>query len=281
MSDDENKRKETRVMRVTMDADEFEKYDQGITHSDSGLRDENGKLSALPDIEPISDEDLPYREVIKTEQVYVQPNYPSTGEMIAQIVSQKIAESIIDILSDPEVQAQIAHYGKKFWKTKLKPHISSAFEWIKGAKHTTKAEQLIKEREQSTQKIKGVEIQNNGNNSYRYVVSEAQAEQIISEAKKEAKRLSAMIFLLSNIYIKDEKSDSEYKLEQEFIKQLVSDESTKTMKILLENSYLLDDETALCFDDFLHGYIRKDNQLIPLPSHNIKNDNSKNEVKEN
>ena len=46
MADNPKKKQVTRTMKVTMDEDEFEKYDKGITHSDKGLRDEKGKLSA-------------------------------------------------------------------------------------------------------------------------------------------------------------------------------------------------------------------------------------------
>ena len=65
-------KKETRIMKVTLDADEFKKFDQGITHSDSGLRNEKGRLSALPDIASVSDADLPQREIVRTETVYVE-----------------------------------------------------------------------------------------------------------------------------------------------------------------------------------------------------------------
>ena len=39
MADNPEKKRVTRPMNVTMDEDEFEKYDKGITHSDKGLRD--------------------------------------------------------------------------------------------------------------------------------------------------------------------------------------------------------------------------------------------------
>ena len=67
-----NSKKETRIMKVTMDKAEFEKYDKGITHSDNGLRNDRGRLSALPDIEPISESDLPERKIIRQETVYVE-----------------------------------------------------------------------------------------------------------------------------------------------------------------------------------------------------------------
>lgn len=65
-------KKETRIMKVTLDADEFEKFDQGITHSDNGLRNEKGRLSTLPDIAEVTDDDLPYKEIVRTETVYVE-----------------------------------------------------------------------------------------------------------------------------------------------------------------------------------------------------------------
>ena len=67
----QQKKKVTRIMKVTLDEDEFEKYDSGITHSDNGLRNEQGQLSALPDIAPISEGDLPYREVVVREPVWI------------------------------------------------------------------------------------------------------------------------------------------------------------------------------------------------------------------
>ena len=63
MPEDKKKKKVTRIMKVTLDEDEFEKYDKGLTHSDSGLRNESGRLSALPDIAPVSEDDLPRRFV--------------------------------------------------------------------------------------------------------------------------------------------------------------------------------------------------------------------------
>lgn len=47
MADNPKKKKVTRTMKVTMDEDEFEKYDKGITHSDKGLRDKKGKVNAV------------------------------------------------------------------------------------------------------------------------------------------------------------------------------------------------------------------------------------------
>ena len=61
---------ESRIMRVSMTKDEFKKFDEGETHSNNGVRTKKGSLSALPDIEEISEDDLPTREVVRTEIVY-------------------------------------------------------------------------------------------------------------------------------------------------------------------------------------------------------------------
>lgn len=75
----EEKKKITRVMRVTMDEDEFDKYDRGETHSNSGLRNKTGRLSALPDIAPIEEEDLPQREIVVYQDRYFEPERPTVG----------------------------------------------------------------------------------------------------------------------------------------------------------------------------------------------------------
>lgn len=54
---------ESRIMRVSMTKDEFKKFDEGETHSNNGVRTKKGSLSALPDIEEISEDDLPTREM--------------------------------------------------------------------------------------------------------------------------------------------------------------------------------------------------------------------------
>ena len=46
---------ESRIMRVSMTKDEFKKFDEGETHSNNGVRTKKGSLSALPDIEEISE----------------------------------------------------------------------------------------------------------------------------------------------------------------------------------------------------------------------------------
>ena len=80
------KKQETRIMRVTMDKDEFSKFDIGETHSNKGLRSKEGKLSALPDIAPVSESDLPQKTVYRTRYVEKKPSV--VGQIGLDLVSQ-------------------------------------------------------------------------------------------------------------------------------------------------------------------------------------------------
>lgn len=269
----EEKKKITRVMRVTMDEDEFDKYDRGETHSNSGLRNKTGRLSALPDIAPIEEEDLPQREIVVYQDRYFEPERPTVGQRIA-----KGAVNVVhDVLSDPEVQESLYMFASMLWHYKVKLGIKKTIRKIKGEdklkvkdKKTVVVEQnkfntAVTQRE-TTEIEEYVPSMDSGE---IFVVNEEQAEQILAEAGRKARELSAMIYLLSNLCIKDEKSKEEYIIEQSYIKRLLSDEATNTMRLLTKNGklHLIDDETALLFTDFLNGYVRNGEQLILIPVH--------------
>lgn len=269
----EEKKKTTRVMRVTMDEDEFDKYDRGETHSNSGLRNESGRLSALPDIAPIEDEDLPQREVIVYKDRYPEPEEPTVGQRIAE----GVANVVVDVLRDPEVQELLHMLANVLWHYKVKPGIKKTIRKIKGEdKPIIKDKQVfeIKQVKSNTTDTQHetTEIEESAstmNNSETFVVNKEQAELIVTEARRKARELSAMIYLLSKLCIKDEKSKEERIIEQSYIKQLVSDEAINTIKLLTKNEqlHLIDDETALLFTDFLNGYVRNGEKLVPIPVH--------------
>ena len=98
------------------------------------------------------------------------------------------------------------------------------------------------------------------------MVTGEQAEQLINAMRQKAQELTSMIYLLSSIVVKDEKSDTDYVLGESFLKQLLSEEATSTMRSLVEHRQLLDAGTALCFEDWLSGYIRTGDQCVPIPA---------------
>lgn len=74
-----------------------------------------------------------------------------------------------------------------------------------------------------------------------------------------------MILILSSICLKNKKTQEEYALEKLYIRELSSEESIKTMRMLTQQKQLLDESTALCLSDFLSGYIRSEDQLVKIP----------------
>ena len=253
----EGKKKETRIMRVTMDADEFSKFDSGETYSDKGVRSKGGKLSALPDIAPVSESDLPKKTVYKTR--YVERREPSLWQMVKRDMAEVITDFAIDAITDPRKRAIIVRKAKQIWSDYIKPFFSSEEE----QPYRTKAEQLLAEKKQQTSVAYQVETVNERHE--RIVVSGEQAQQLIMAMQQEAKKLAAMIYVLSNISIKDDKTDEERILEQAYIRQLVSEEATSTMRSLIAHRQLLGESTAICFEDWLNGFIRNGDQRIPIP----------------
>lgn len=260
---DKSKKKETRIMKVTMDADEFEKFDKGETHSDKGIRNDRGTLSALPDIAPVSESDLPQRTVIRTRKVYVQPKEPTLGQMVKQEVKNAIADATYDAITDPRKRAIIVRRVKNLWGEHVKPLLKT--EKKDEPKYRTKAEQLIDQRQQQQSEI-AYQVETINDKQERIIVTGEQAAIIINAMRQKARELSAMIYLFSNICVKDEKTDSEYILEEAYIKQLLSEEATSTMRTLVAHRQLLDEGTVLCFEDWLSGYVRAGDQKVPIPA---------------
>lgn len=251
-------KKVTRIMKVTMDKDEFEKFDKGVTHSDSGVRNKSGKLSALPDIEPISDDDLPCRD--NGDEVYVDPFESTAGGRVVKAVGEIAA----NVLSDPEVQDSISELIKEFWRYKIKPAIDNTIHKIKSEKKPKKdlSTSFRKNTTTSNQSTSKYELVDKDNN--KIVVSPEQAEQLIKMMQEEARRLSTMMYVLSNICIKSDKTNEECSLEQSYIKNLVSDEVNTTIRTLVANRNILDNKTALCLEDWLNGYIKSGGKRIPV-----------------
>ncbi len=281
MQEDKKKKKVTRIMKVTLDEDEFEKYDKGLTHSDSGLRNESGRLSALPDIAPVSEDDLPRRTVVRTQEVYVQPKEPTLLQMVWRDMKNTIAREVSDSINDPQKREEIISKVKWAWYEYIKPLFSSEKE--AEPRYVTKAERLMAQKKQQMKVVYKVETVNE--NQEHIVVTGEQAEQLVNAMRQKAQELTAMIFLLSNIVVKDKKSDTDYILEESFLKQLLSEETTSTMRSLVEHRQLLDAGTALCFEDWLNGYIRTGDQCVPIPamigsSELIKNEKPKSSVPE-
>lgn len=250
-----NEQMETRVMKVTMKKEAFDLFDKGELHSDSGIRDSQGKIRVHPDIEPYVENDISQDDKV----LLPQKSSTSVGQQVGSALAEVVGEIIVYVITNPDVHRAVAKGVKSFWKTKVKP----VFHALKGNRsERLTASKIIEDHHKK--------MQASENDQEKYVVSGEQAVLIVEAMKQKARELSAMIYLLSNLYVKDEKTDEEYLIEQSYIKQLVSEESRSTMEVLVENGQVLDKETVICFTEFLNGYIRNGNKRIPFSATNIQ-----------
>ncbi len=255
------KKKVTRIMKVTMDEEEFEKLDKGLTHSDGGVRNESGKISALPDIAPLSDSDyLPVESNSERESCPQVDCQKSLREQAADAITEASLNFFKDFFGDPEVRDSLSRLAKAWWKNKVVPKIDKTIQKLKDSNSLKDGD--VTDNIEETEVVYEYEFVNE--NDQKIVVSEEQAGQLIENIKEEARKLSSMIYLLSNICVKDEKTNEEYMIERSYLRQLLSDESQNTMRFLLNNKSIIDNESAICFSDFLNGYIKNGNDTIPI-----------------
>lgn len=258
---------ETRTMNVTMSQDDFKKLDSGELRSNHGLRDSSGHIKASLDISYISENELPQREVVRTETVYKESPVPSPT---AQALTGTTMEILGDILSDPEVKKSISDLIHVLWHYKVQPKIQDTIDRIKGISQPqpprseqvfqTKAEQIL-----SSQTI----VPDSKDTSFEPIpVTNEQAAFLLAKTKESASELTRLIYLLSNIVVKDDITAEEYSLEQSYIKELLSESSVSTMTFLLQNRQLgiIDDKTALLFSVFLRDMSVTVNSAFLSPS---------------
>ena len=259
-------------MNVTMSQDDFKKLDSGELRSNHGLRDSSGHIKASLDISYISENELSQREAVRTETIYKESPVSSPT---AQALTGTTMEILGDILSDPEVKKSISDLIHVLWHYKVQPKIQDTIDRIKGISQPqpprseqvfqTKAEQIL-----SSQTI----VPDSKDTSFEPIpVTNEQAAFLLAKTKESASELTRLIYLLSNIVVKDDITAEEYSLEQSYIKELLSESSVSTMTFLLRNRQLgiIDDKTALLFSDVLEGYVSDGQQRIPLSIDKISN----------
>ena len=83
--------------------------------------------------------------------------------------------------------------------------------------------------------------------------------------RNRAAQLAILMYVWGNLSIKDEKTNEEYKIEQNCIIQLLNDDARKTIQTLVSNRQLLDESTAKTLSDYLDGYLNSEKGLVPIP----------------
>ena len=253
-----NDEMESRIMKVTMPKDDWEDYDSGKTYSNKGMRysEHPGQMTTQPDISPIDETDRPKREIVREKIVYreASSNHANIWMIICSTV---LTSAMVLVGTNPSVQKKMHD-----WKEKINSKVGS-FLGVSSGKASqqcgTSLPAVSANPIQVSEKTDAFQTES-------FVATQAQADAIVAETKAKVQELANLLYLLSRIYIKDEKSGEERKLEEEYIDQLLSEEATSAMRQVIENRQALaiDDETVASFNDFLNGYIRNGAQLIPI-----------------
>ena len=253
------KEKETRLMKVTMDADEFEKFDKGKIYSNHGLRNEKGKISVLPNIAPVDKDDYPIKKENYTESFDQDWNEASENGSWGEKIVIGLADIIVDILNDPEVKENLKMFAKNYWYYKIKPNFKEIVQRIR-RKETQKSTFITTDVDENSRVKIALLCETGTRKQEKIIVTKEEAEKLVYELREEARKLAAMIYIVSNLSVKDEKSDNEIEIEQSYIKQLVTEESIATMELILNNRELpiVDNKTVQVFDDFLKKHISEE-----------------------
>ena len=265
------KKKETRIMKVTLDEEEFQKYDQGLVRFNKGSRRaSDGKLSALPDIAPLDpDEDKQLEITLKEITLETQKQKNLEQEIRRakaevrlagfQFLTEIAGDIAVYLIENPDAVESIKQAGRNARNAVVstKAKLSSKIKQIpKAINHTP----FLSRKNKS---VNSVEIINEPRD--RITISEEQAELLIVQMREKAEELAKMISLWSMIAVKDEKSEVEYVLEQNFVEKLLTDEMHKTIETLVSKRNLLDESTQQTFSDFLDGFLSYNGKRVPIP----------------
>lgn len=251
---------------VFKDEEEYQKYKSGKTHSDKGLRTEDGKLSSLPDIEELDeDEDIPVQEI--------QIKEPGIAEQILYSVLEGLIEATKEFLSDEENRKAIAALAKNWWNGKALPGIRKSVESVKSIAHgvktgETKAARIVESKKNKVDSsiIVKNDISEKKEKSQKNKVSAEEYEQQIKQVQVLAVLLADRIKKLSNSVIdEDQMTEDEYILQQNEIKELTTEEIMNTIKLLVATEgFSLDDSTKQLFSEFILGNLIVNNERIPI-----------------
>lgn len=252
---------------VFKDEEEYQKYKSGKTHSDKGLRTEDGKLSSLPDIEEINEDEItPLPEIPRKE--------PGIGEQILYSVLEGLLEATKDFLSDEENRKAIAALAKNWWNDKALPGIKKSVENVKTIAHgvktgETKAERLAESKNNKTDATTIIvknDISEKKEKGNKRKVSAEEYEQQVKQVQVLAVLLADRIKKLSNSVIdEDTMTEDEYVLQQNEIKELTTEEIMNTIKPLVNtDGFALDDSTRRLFSEFMMGNLIVNNERVPI-----------------
>lgn len=256
---------------IFKDEEEYQKFKNGKTHSKKGLRTEDGKLSSLPDIEEIKeDEECYYASEPLTSASQLEMG---VGRQIMYAILKGLYEGVREVLSDEQNRQAIALLAKNWWDGKAVPKIKKGWHDVKGFVTDikigeTKASKLLKEKKSTevieadcVEVIAAEKVQDN-----RQRVTPAEYQQQVDQIRMLAMLLADRIKKLSNSCVDSDKmTDEEYRIQQNEIKELTADEVMNSVKLLVvHESFSLDEPTIKMFSEFISGNLIVEGELIPI-----------------
>jgi hypothetical protein len=250
--------------------DEYQKYKSGQTHSDKGLRTEDGKLSSLPDIEEIKEEEIIFAPVKEDSE-------PGFGEKMLYAILEGLYEGVQDVLSDEQNRKAIAALASNWWNGKALPGIKKKWDDVKSVVHSaksgeTKAEHINLERIKKNTSIETVgtqKIDDKKEKSFqknKKKISTEEYQEQVDQIKVLAILLADRIRRLSNSCVDlNNMSDEDYMLRQKEIKELTTNEVMGSIKLLVEKEgFALDEPTEKMFHEFIAGNLIVNGELVPI-----------------
>lgn len=135
---------------------------------------------------------------------------------------------------------------KNYRYCKIKPNFKEIVQRIRW-KETQKSNFITTDVDENSRVKTALLCETGTRKQEKIIVTKKEAEKLVYELREEARKLAAMIYIVSNLSVKDEKSNNEIEIEQSYIKQLVTEESIATMELILNNWELpiVDNKTVL------------------------------------
>lgn len=260
----------TRKMNVTLKEEEYQKFVNGEIHSDNGLRKSDGKLSSLPDIAEILDEEDNYYSSNYNDYHSEKSESEANAEALGYIIGGLLVG--IAILSDEENRMAIKTWFKNTASAishKTNSTVKSLKNFFSGE---TKAKKLLVKKTSLAMEVLDTNInqletesQKQNQEEFRNYISSEEAQQQIEQIKVLSLLLANKIKVFSNSYVKNNLTPDELVQQQNTIKELTSEEVRNSMKMLVENeSFFLEEATIKIFREFLLGNIIVGKEAIPI-----------------
>lgn len=255
---------------VTLKKDEYEKYKSGKIKSNKGLRDNEGKLSSIPDFEEIQEEDFGYS---KENMIGIEPRERGWKEVMVEAVVVPILEAAtekaVEVVVDNAIKAV-----SYVWNNAIVPNVK------KGTKAlSTKAKAMKEERQEKKQEVvaskQTIVVKKHINNTEKVVEhTPEEIDMILQNMRNAAMYIAAGIRELSNTVVVDLENPEKAIEFQKNIARLSSDEAMSVINYMLEdkNRELLDEASRRLFEEFRNRNLIIDDEVVPMSNYisNVK-----------